>query len=221
MNQNIKMPSDNGKFIEILSDKVIYGGNQGNFSNENYRKNGCGCIAAANVITYIKSVNPKYFKKKIAVHTHERKLKISDYMLLADDISKMMRPDITGIELIFAFKRYTGNFLAYCPLIITKRNKLIKKISKSLLNDIPVIISVYDISRTNKGFKIYSDKNLYTTVNKHYMTITEINYYNDEIFITLSSWGRKYKIRLDELYEKSYKNIINGLFTGIFVPKKI
>lgn len=220
MRKNITMPSDNGNFLEILSDKTKYGGDQNDFHDEKYKKSGCGCIAAANVISYIKSADPNFFKKNIPVDIYNKKIDLTDYMVFVEDISKIMPPDVIGTRLILSFEKYTGNFLKYYPLIFLSKKSLIKKIEKLLLRDIPVILSVYDNSREDKGIKIYSEGNFFATANKHYITITELECDDENTYIILSSWGRKYRMSLDELYKINRKSLINGICTGIFEVKR-
>lgn len=117
------------------------------------------------------------------------------------------------------------------------RDTLYNRISSMLNNNIPVIIS-YDVTEALHLYFDYTSKERYDTTQSHYMVITEIidfsdemsNKYNHSTLLKVSSWGKVRYIDLDEYcslvnHEKSnnfslFDKIISNFSSNILEIKE-
>lgn len=206
--RKIGISSVGDKFI--FPDGKRYGGDQNDFPEKKYREKGCGVIALANLICYISRNDPMFFKKSDDIGR-------TDYEALCGEIKKSLPPDADGIRLMLCFKKLTGNSLGYYPLLLCKKEKLLKLLEEALSEDIPVIVSVFSAGKKNKGFELRgAGRNYYARA--HYMTSTALLYENNKISVVLSSWGKRFIMDFDEYCKLGGKNPINAVGTGFFIP---
>ena len=216
-NSIIKMPSDTGAFLKIRcgNGAVLYGGDQAMFSDERYRKFGCGTISAANLFMYLSACGREGYdlsKKGNFSPSAE------EFMALADRINEMTPPDVNGLKLARIYKRLTGERMVYRPLCSMSPKGFFEMMKRSLLGDRPLIISVYN----KKGFTIIPydiENDTFDTaraepVRAHYMTVTAL-VTEPRRQVIVSSWGRCFSIDYERYCLENRRILLKGLGNGI------
>lgn len=200
------LPGDSGKYLEICDgNTVYYGGRQQLFTDERYRSKGCGSIALANIILYI--------------HTEKRRFTLPEYMSIAEAVNKTLRPDADGFALMRTYRKYTGCKAKYFPLIFNKKEKLFERITASLSDNRPLVISVYN----KNSFPVYRINEISANIRcgkeyrikAHYMTVTGIIAENNKRWIILSNWGERFVLDFDEFYDINKYLLRNGMGNSI------
>ena len=204
------MPSDNGDFLRISdgAGHLLYGVRQQLFSSEKYRKAGCGTAAAANIMLWLSAADSEHQTVTPEV-----------WKDLAEKINRFMPADADGLRLMYAFRKFSGRKISYYPIILTKKEKLLEIVNRSLENDCPLILAVFS---PGKGFPVYLCGKDFQPLEKgtenitgHYMTVTG-TVVSQRRFIVVSSWGKKYLADLDMMYSRNLPNPIYGIGTGVF-----
>lgn len=214
-------------FVTIVDDDgnvIGYGGDQGWYvgSDLDYVNNhGCGLMAMANVILYMRGVTT---------------ITKDDYMKFVAELMKKHK--LIGVQLDTAnsglLTPYIGNVLEeelgkeynikdFKWNMSGDRLELIKQ---TLEKDVPVILQ---IGQGNKSLKLNfykhdeatGDYNIDNNVNDHYVTVTGVvEYENPETgekstMIRISSWGKEYYIDYDE-YLKFIEDSSDGTIDAIY-----
>lgn len=184
------------KFVEIFDEnnKKYYGGNQKWLGKRSKVSNGCGPVAAANLMAYLSKY--EYYRKLY----DEDDFSIEKFTNFINKMYFLLKPGIFGLISINKFiskiqdyghskniklraeslDRFNKNFNYYsCYSFI--RNALIR--------DLPVAAFNLDL---RKSFSF----------GWHWMVITRIfENKNNDLIVVVSSWGRKYELPFKRLYK--------------------
>lgn len=212
--------------VQRKSGDLTYGGDQGFFrggmpGSVEERKNamGCGVIAFSDLVLYLGNdgrvipENRNYVNRINSEEEYKQYYNgIYDYM---GGVS--MKNGISGIKLAMRFNRLSrreGWQLHACWGL--SAGKLYRRMKQMLALDLPVVLCIpMMLFKKDKGNGItfYLKKNgkmeKACTVSAHYVMVTGIFEENKEIFLELSSWGKKYYINWNE-----YDNLIHNHFLG-------
>lgn len=198
------------------------GGSQMWSENPIIRKCGCGPVAAYDLFSYLKryhSAQPFYPARTTA-----------EYCASIERIQKRYFPllypsGINGYLLALGINRlFHDSRLPWRAKWVSSGKKMFDRVSKMLSDDIPVILSVgpnFPFFWGGRTLPFYERNRIgalrrAAAVSGHYVTVLAIN---DE-YMTVSSWGKLYEIRLDE-YKAYVKSHSNPLFSNIvFIKKK-
>ena len=193
---------------------MSYGGNQGWSEDRTMKKCGCGVVAALDLLLYLTdSPSPTRGAYCRMLDMMRRK-----YLPLLYPVGINGLTLTLGINLLFLQKH-----LPYTAEWCFTGKKLLNRVSELLDADIPVILGVGpQIPQIWKrdGLPFYRMTPggacvPVTSVCAHYVTVTAM----DERFLTISSWGRKYYIRQDELGDYIRKHS-TYLFSNILYIRK-
>ena len=110
---------------------IQYGGNQTLFENPAISAGGCGVIGAANVLCYLKGIQPDESQYNgMCTELYKKYIRVS------------RRFGITGLGLVYGLNRaFAAYGMAYRAKWCMSMKKLEERIYSMLENDIPVIIS--------------------------------------------------------------------------------
>lgn len=201
-----------------------YGGSQTFFKkdfgllNKNRQKGGCGIVAITDTVLYLSG--------KRLINS------IIEYKLLFKETSKKSHwfPVSFGMNFIQETYGLKKLMLSYgqsfsCRWCFSIK-KLYKRIYSMISNDIPVIMcipKVLSFSKKKDNLAFY-DENLTAIngTNGHFVVVTGIytHPFNNEIYLSISSWGKKYYINLNE-YIYFCKHHIMGITGNImYISKK-
>lgn len=165
-----------------------YGGSQGLSDNVSIQKCGCGIVAAADLILYMRNFTAS---TPLSLQRYNKFLKYlkRHYLPLIPKFGMNSLSLTVGLNLYFA-----NNKLPYRASWLLSGDKFYSRLENQLSENIPVIMSV------GPNFPCFWQKNnldLYTKINNnyvktasaraHYVTATGI----DENYIRISSWGRE------------------------------
>lgn len=186
-------------YVAVTSgNKITYGGNQGMSDSPIIQKCGCGVVASADVIIYLRkpSQTPpltleKYNKFLRFLNRH--------YLPLIPKFGLNPLVLSAGVNLYFRKRK-----MPYKASWLCSGEKLYSRIETQLSDNIPVILSV------GTNFPCFWQKNnlnLYSKLNNsyikassaraHFVTATGI----DSQYIRISSWGRELYISKSEFKE--------------------
>jgi len=206
--------------------RLNYGGSQNMYGSPRERSNGCGIAGAADVILYMKALNNGDFT-----------VPVSDFLELSKSLKKKYIPIIPGrgvnaFILAMGLNRYfKKNGLKYRARWKWTRFKKWKTVASMLEEDIPVILAI-----GNNFPLVWGKKELYLYVNEeegkteqgaepvyrksfgvygHFVVVTAI----EGNCLTVSSWGKKYYINIDE-YDAYVKKHSIHLYSNILSIKK-
>ena len=209
--------------FEIVTDRAkYYGASQYLLENGREQTCGCGIAGAVDVILY-----------RRALKTGEYTFSEQEYLDTAKSIRKYI-PIIPGRGVnSFLLASGLNRYFRKNGIDLRARWKLtrLKKweiLEKMLENDIPVILAignnfplvwgkkklnlyVPDTKKTDQGEKVYKKQQ---GVNGHFVVVTSI----EDNCLTVSSWGRKYYINVDEYNRYVSKHSIH-LYSNILVIK--
>lgn len=183
------------QFIGIKdSDKTYYGGAQKWLDNKSKTINGCGPVAAANLIGYLAQSREKY--KDLYSKENFSKESFSEFQR---EIYNLIRPSVFGLISMNHFIKKITEYgiskdieLKHEKLNFTDKNfnynSCYSFIRNALIRNIPVAVINLDL---RKKF-IFS---------WHWVVITRIyTEKNKNIKIVVSSWGKRYVIDYIDLY---------------------
>ena len=203
--------------------RKYYGGSQNLYKTERERKCGCGITGAVDVLLYLEALKSREFS-----FSSER------FLNLSDELRKKYIPIIPGRGVnafILAsglnryFKAHGMKYHAHwkCTLF----NKW-KKTADMLKADIPVIIAIgnnFPLVWGKKSLNLYvkdsenqSGEEIFRkeqSVYGHFVVITAVK----ENCLTVSSWGRKYYINVDE-YNRYVTKHSTNIYSNILVIEK-
>ena len=209
--------------FEIVLDRAkYYGGSQYFFKTGREQTCGCGIAGAVDVLLY-----------REALQTGKFTFSTQDFLEMAENIRKYI-PIIPGrgvnsFILASGLNRYfrKKGISLRAHWKITRHNKW-EELENRLKKDIPVILAignnfpnvwgkkklnlyVPDTKNKNPEEKVYKKQQ---GVNGHFVVVTAI----EDNCLTVSSWGRKYFINIDEYDRYVAKHSIH-LYSNILVIK--
>lgn len=183
-------------FLEIFEDNnIFYGGHQSWLGEKSNVINGCGPIAASNILAYLSNKSPKYknlypkesfskenyneFQREMYSLLNPSVIGLLDVNKFVDRIIKYGKEnnvDLKAEKLMFNNKNF--NYLSCYSFIIN-----------GLIRDVPVAAFNMDF---RKRF-IFS---------WHWIVITRIyKDHENKIKVVVSSWGKRYDIYFSELFK--------------------
>ncbi|MGG7177139.1 hypothetical protein ACQPU1_06095 [Clostridium paraputrificum] len=176
-------------FIKIMDGKrPNYGGNQKWFSNEKYRKAGCGAVAVSNITAYFGRQLYNYEnldKGNFIKHMEE----VVDYVSPIEKIGIINPRDLIKGTIGFAESKgvilkehWTGLQVSY--------DKICNFIKEGLRGNTPIALLMHRNSKLKE-------------FDWHWMTITKY-YENDfDVYLNISTWGERRLIKLKDFYKDS------------------
>lgn len=189
-----------------------YGGNQTLFENPAISAGGCGVIGAANVLCYLKGIQPDESQYNgMCMELYKKYIRVS------------RRFGITGLGLVYGLNRaFAAYGMAYRAKWCMSMKKLEERIYSMLENDIPVIISAGPALPWRKksavtlfcrdGGKLVAK----AAMRSHYVTVTAA----DDKLMCVSSWGKRYYILKSDFYRYVKKHSL-PLFCNIVYIERV
>ena len=189
------------------SEISYYGGSQYWFPKKFNQLSGCGPVAAANITAYLSHTFPDKYSDLYPYKGIINKKEFVEHMV---QIRKYVKPGIFGltsvhqfVDNVLAFSKERSVYLV--PHILednaASMHEAINFISEALAKRFPVAILV--LKHKIKEFKEYT---------WHWMTITDLNLNSKDniYYISVSSYGQRKEINLDQLWnQRRPKDIIN------------
>lgn len=189
-----------GEFVPVIKNKKIYyGGYQNDLKevgvSKFYRDRACVVTAFTNTYLYL--------------FRGEEKFNLDQFNYYQYWFFKILKPKIYGIPTarVLDFKlnkirtsyhlKLKSHILEDFPLKRKTIDEIANFISKAISKDLPLIF----FNWTSRSIEL---------MKHHGVTITEIEKYNDDYKITISSWGKMYKISLKKflMQKRSYTGLI-------------
>jgi hypothetical protein len=230
---------ENKNYVQVKKEEdFFYGGSQMWFSDTDWfhkdyilHYNGCGTIATADFFLYL------------ALKSNDYKTPLTEIALKNTDIIeydnyykyvKIIDSEYTNVKRILGvlgptiasgikryFTKYKIDYSASWKMNLSDC-KMYDSIEKMLRHDIPVILSIGPNTPNvwgKKGVSFYKviGAQESNNINGHYVTVTGIieNQDNGDIFLCISSWGRKYYMNYNE-YRRYIQNI-SGTYTSSMI----
>ncbi len=192
--------SKKGEFVPVLrKNKIYFGGFQNMLKDMGvkkfYRDRSCVVTAFTNTYLYLFKDGEKFSYDEF-----------NDYQYW---FFKILKPKIYGIPTarVLDFKlnkirssyhlKLKSHILEDFPLKRKTIDEIANFISKAISKDLPLIF----FNWTSRSIEL---------MKHHGVTITEIEKYNDDYKITISSWGKMYKISLKKflMQKRTYTGLI-------------
>ncbi|MDU5504143.1 MAG: hypothetical protein E6073_03210 [Anaerococcus vaginalis] len=189
-----------GEFVPVIKNKKIYyGGYQNDLKevgvSKFYRDRACVVTAFTNTYLYL--------------FRGEEKFNLDQFNYYQYWFFKILKPKIYGIPTarVLDFKlnkirssyhlKLKSHILEDFPLKRKTIDEIANFISKAISKDLPLIF----FNWTSRSIEL---------MKHHGVTITEIEKYNDDYKITISSWGKMYKISLKKflMQKRTYTGLI-------------
>lgn len=184
--------SNLGEFVPVIENGIIhYGGHQDDLKyrkvSKFYRDRSCVVTAFTNVYLYMYRPNDKFTIEEY-----------NDYQYW---FYKVLKPKIYGIPTAKVldlkvnrlrkdyYLNLKANFLNDSIICRKSKKEVVKFIEKGLSKDSPII------------FFNWSSRKI-SVMTHHGVVITQIEKKGKDYLLTLSSWGRKYVISLDEFLKQ-------------------
>jgi hypothetical protein len=231
--QHIGLLRDYIKIKRAGSEETTFGGDQNFYAapdrakeDEKKQKMGCGIVALSDIFLYF---SEKY-NSGVMVDGRSyvnRMLNQREYCEFYDKIYTFaggvsLKAGASGLKLWRKF-----NQMAKRQGWVERarwgfsRKKMLVRMEEMLSRDIPVILCMPMAlfkKEKDKGIWFYKkNKNdeyvPYTRVNGHYVVVTELFYEGEDIYLVISSWGRKYFVKWKE-YDKEIRSRLFGAFLG-------
>lgn len=208
--------------VELPDGTVTYGGDQSWLNTEAERAFGCGLIAAADILRYLRRNNVGAGERDADRQMPGKQEYLEDIRRLTTDFRVRGSLGITGFGLAMRMNRvFRREKLPYRAKWSIGRSRLIRRLSEMLAADIPVLLSVGPgFFHRDQRLPLYqrTEKGEYEKANSmrdHYVTVT--GSFSDGM-LRISSWGIEYYIRLSEYLEhvRAYDNF---LFSSVLYIK--
>lgn len=229
--ENHKYSAALTKDLFTVEDGAVnsYGGSQNMYATEKERTCGCGIAGAVDIVLYIESVH-----SKAAAMQDKIKYSKSVFLAKSEEIRKLI-PIIPGrgvnsfllaMGMNKYFRRHKMKYHAHWKWTSIKKWEIIERMLK---DDIPVIIAIgnnfpaiwgrHELNLYVKDESKFSDEQKVFrkqgSVCGHFVVATAI----EGNCLTVSSWGRKYYINIDE-YNQYVKKHSTHLYSNILEIRK-
>lgn len=198
---------------------------EGDYQNMTIKAKGCGLISVADKLLYLSKVNSKYntdltkaviqedkfvtnFENRAdIIYCYDYKSYLKYVTELNSSYFKTPKYGWLGTSLTLYWNKYmekiNGNLHASWGCSI---NNLLPRIEEMLSNDIPVTLSIGPVWDEDNELNLYFNSNgkiLKRKVANHYVTVTGLreDYITKQVWLEVSSWGKKYYINYEEYLE--------------------
>lgn len=209
-----------------------YGGNQGWWSKENtvFSRQGCGVISMCDLEIYLYMTRYRQLEDEKESHTPMTYWEYKKYIdnagssryrlgvghntknmgLMPYTMIKGLKESKRAIDGVSLGKRVR---LSWAPS--SNSNRIKEYIIDMISRDIPVVASYYVFNKENKLSLYRYDSRKRRMINDgeiraHYFNITGVSVLDDEEYLMISSWGKKYYISYDKWAKKL------SIFSNIF-----
>lgn len=236
--------------VELEDGRLSYGGDQAWLSTAEERSFGCGLIAAADILRYLRAKEESLREEPLAgpdrdavrneaqnAGRNNNKLTQEEYL---EDIRTLSRDfkirgplGITGFGLARRMNRiFRREKLPYRAKWSIGRRRFEKRLSEMLSRDIPVLLSVGPgFFHRNERLPMYHITDGFTKVNSmhdHYVTVTgclELGAAGENSpagkWLRISSWGGEYYVNYIE-YMEHVRKYDNFLFSSLlYIDEKV
>lgn len=233
MAENISLQ---GAYIQVKrknTGEITFGGDQGFFSGADEKggkgsiaASGCGAVAFSDVLLYLAGRKEKYQIKETKNYVN-RILEEEEYKEYFNGIFALLggiifKKGVSGLKLCLKFNKIArkNHWKLRAGWGISGR-RIHDRMEEMLINDIPVILCIpMMLRKKDKDHRL----NLYErqpdgryrrrqSANAHYITVTGIRKEQEDIWLSCSSWGRKYFISRNE-YDAFIHNHFMGTILG-------
>ena len=222
------------KYTSVLYNSVpSFGGRQNLSPDASVSGYGCGLVGVADILYYLCHYNTFTQRGNVLLGRNKDFLENDSAVVDSETYNHVLAKlnhdyfamipglGILGFDLSFGFNRIAKAIgINYKSSWAVSSLRVIDMIKEMLSNDIPALISVgrrLDIPKNNKGIRLYSDSGTADVyVKSHYMVVTAI----DDEYLTVSSWGNKYRILLKD-YTEYVRNPIDSLITNILYIRRL
>ena len=208
--------------VQLENGRSSYGGDQSWLKTRAEQDFGCGLIAAADILRYLRRKEGRETEKLL---TREEYLK--DIHELSESFRIRGPLGITGFGIANRMNRlFRREGLPYRSKWSFGRKRLERRIPEMLAEDIPVLLSVGPgFFHPKERLKMYRETENgelreAQTMRDHYVTVTERRRTETgEYMLRLSSWGNMYYVNQRE-YLEHVKKYDNFLFSSILYIRK-
>ena len=236
--------------VELEDGRLSYGGDQAWLSTAEERSFGCGLIAAADILRYLRvkeeektgslrEENHANMDRNEDQHAAKSKNRLTqeeyleDIRVLSRDFKIRGPLGITGFGLARRMNRiFRREKLPYRAKWSIGRKRFEKRLSEMLSRDIPVLLSVGPgFFHRNERLPMYHITDGFTKVNSmhdHYVTVTgclELGAAGENSpagkWLRISSWGGEYYVNYIE-YMEHVRKYDNFLFSSLlYIDEKV
>ena len=201
--------------IKLENNEVSYGGNQRWFCDETLQKYGCGLVSCGDILLCRTEKREEFSKEEY----------LSFSKNLSENFFKVRkRLGLNGLSMTFGMNRFfKKNKLPYKAKWGAFKKNIIVYIEKMLKSGIPVCLSIGpNLYRKPCGVGFYSsiEDKIFSRENvcDHYVTVTDLFENNGEKWLVISSWGKKFFVRVSDYFD--YKRKFLTGFSNILVIKE-
>lgn len=187
-------------YVSVMTARgATFGGDQRQSRDAVLRRCGCGVVAAADLLRYLDRFHPDCRVPALDALRGEEWTQ-EQYEALLQRLRRRYFPllyptGLNGLTLALGLNRLFRRHMPYTARWGVPRAVLFEVMEEMLRQDLPVILSVGPnfprVWRRERLLMQGEGCAGMTGVRAHYMTVTAL----DETTITVSSWGRKYRIR--------------------------
>ncbi len=211
--------------VQAENGRISYGGDQAWLKTPAERSFGCGLIAAADILRYLRRKEDR--EELPGDRTLSKETYLEEIRVLAGDFRIRGPLGITGFGIANRMNRiFRREGLPYRSKWSFGRRKLERRIPEMLSADIPVLLSVGPgFFHKKERLPLYrpDGQGGYRKVQSmrdHYVTVTgRIPSETGDSMLRISSWGDEYYVNQDE-YEEHVKRCDNFLFSSILYIRK-
>lgn len=191
----------NGVFVPVISgNTTYYGGNQRWYDNTNWQSNGCGPVAAANIMYYLGIQRSGTTRTALYPYVGISQSTFKTHMnALYNAVAPSSIGELWLGEWIEDVKSYAASkgvtLTAYWCNQNASMSEFLQIVKAGLQNDSPVATLNLSASWT------HTENGITDNINWHWMTITQYTKNSDNTqLVKVSSWGRILNINFDALY---------------------
>lgn len=208
--------------VQLENGRSSYGGDQSWLKTRAEQDFGCGLIAAADILRYLRRKERRETEKHLSKEEY-----LKDIHELSDSFRIRGPLGITGFGIANRMNRlFRREGLPYRSKWSIGRKRLERRIPEMLAEDIPVLLSVGPgFFHPRERLKMYRETENgelreAQTMRDHYVTVTERRQTETgEYMLRLSSWGNMYYVNQGE-YLEHVKKYDNFLFSSILYIRK-